>query len=218
MSHQHGAPDDQPGGLSQGLRTAISFLLFVHLFALGVAVLSNFGPVSPLRRQLNVPFVQPYLNLLHMNVAYNFQLVDGSEYDAPLSLEIDLSGDGKQDETVSFPADASPNVRSGRYYQLMLNAALMQGEDDYEADLPHTIARRLLLEHGIDAGKHRLRLRRHSLTSREAWDADGTAPDLSAADRFQTIYEADVSFHRDRLVLVKQEAAAQSAIVRPEAP
>ena len=116
--------------LSSGTRTLISFLLFAHFFALTVAVLSNFGPVSALRNQLSVTFLRSYTGLLHMDIAYNFHLVDASELDAPLSMELDTST-RKDDtsESIVFPDVSSPNIRTGRYRQLMLNVDLMQGDE-----------------------------------------------------------------------------------------
>ena len=69
-------------------QTAISLLVFIHLFALFAAVVGNFGPVSPLRGRLGaVPLLRPYLEFLDMDLAYNYHLVDASEFDAPLAVE-----------------------------------------------------------------------------------------------------------------------------------
>src|SRR5687768_10352481 len=93
MSKQPSPQIDQPlapdpaGG---GWQTAVTLVLIAHLFAVVIGVLIYTLPLSPLRSKLaDVPLVPQYLQLLHMDTAYNFHLTDGLESDLDHSVVIE---------------------------------------------------------------------------------------------------------------------------------
>lgn len=224
MNASPAAPPAEPEGMpSQGVRTFITFLLFLHLFALFVAVASNFRPVSPLRMQLReVPLVTPYLQALHMDLAYNYHLTYATELDIDHYFELDLNSAGagskEANTTLGFPApDLGIGLQAQRYRNLALNAAQLVENDDQDGILPKAVARRLLLEQGIDAGTHRLRLQRHLLVAREALDSpDPARSDPNSPSYFATAYEADVKLLDGELYLNKTAEIGESAPVEQE--
>ena len=205
---------------SEGRRTVISFLLFVHLFALGVAIASNAAPVSPLRRQLReVPFIRPYLQLLYMDLGYNFHLTYSEEYDTDHFFELELSRKNTSGpETTKIvlpPSGLRPPIRRGRYHNLALNAARLEGDDQFESLLPKAIAKRLLAEAHVTEGNHRIRCRRHYLLTRAmVGSTDPEVRDPFALERYATVYEADVFFDdQGELQIVKTASATETAPV-----
>jgi hypothetical protein len=216
LEHANTAP---PASLPQSVRTLISFLLFLHLFALGVAVASNAGPVSPLRRALRrAPFVRPYLQWLQMDLAYNYHLTFGSELDCDHFVEIELDWKGRSDPratTLALPEQSMwPRERVKRYHNLTLSMASFEGQSAVESLLPHAVSRRLLAERGITSGAHRFRLRRHMLLPMQ--DAASTSPairDPFGARRYQTALEYDLAFARGELLVSKAAEARETAPV-----
>ena len=205
---------------SEGLRTVISFLLFVHLFALGVAIASNAAPVSALRRQLrDVPFVRPYLQLFQMDLGYNFHLTYSEEFDTDHFFELELGGQqASGPETTKIllpPSGLRPPIRRDRYHNLALNAARLMGDDQFESLLPKAIAKRLLAEANVTEGTHRIRCRRHYLLTRAmVGSTDPRVRDPFAAGRYGTVYEADVFFDdQGELQIVKTASASETAPV-----
>src|SRR5688572_16252209 len=74
----------------QGLRTALSLLLFLHLFALFVAVFSG-SPSSELLTGLRrAPGVRHYLQLLDMDFSYRYHLMLVDDLDMDFIIEADL--------------------------------------------------------------------------------------------------------------------------------
>ena len=205
------APDPLP---SQGVRTTLSFLLFLHLSALLVAVASNFGPVSALRGQLGaVPAMKPYLQLLDMDLAYNYQYTYGEQLDDDHSMEIELNWSGAPDpaaDRMLIPEPGiRPNIRYQRYRNLMRNAAERVAEGADESLLPHAVARAMLAERGITSGVHRIRCRRlPPLTMDQVGSTEPRAP-----ERYVTVYEADVRFIGKQLVIVGVARALETAPV-----
>lgn len=203
--------------LSAGLQTTASFLLFLHLFALFVAVASNARPVSALRRDLRrTPFVTQYLQLLNMDLGYNYQLTYATELDTDHFVEIELNWDGRSssdadtlklpDKLIRFP------LRRTRYHNLTRTMAILIEEETMESELPAAIARGMLHEQGIDAGRHRFRCRRHFLlTMADARSVDPQDRDPYLPRRYGTAYEADIKIDGDDLILVKVAGAAETA-------
>ncbi len=217
--HAHDASPTTP---SQGVRTTISLLLFLHLFALFVAIVSNARPVSPMRRQLRaVPVVEPYLRLLHMDLAYNYHLTYASEFDTDHFFELRLDGaapDAAPQQIALFPPpDAGTGLAAQRYRNLALNAAQAVGNPNVEGLIPQAVAQRLLQERGIDSGGHELLLRRHLLQSREAVTAaDAQLRDPYSSNYYANAYEADVHFFEGELFLTKRASALETAPVESQ--
>ena len=202
---------------SEGVRTLVSFLLFVHLFALMVAVASNAGPVSAMRRALREakPLIA-YLQLLHMDLAYNFHLTHATEWDTDHFLEIERDWKGQPDANAArlkLPEPGGlPGIRAQRYHNLARNLAGLVGQDEAESILPYAISRGLLAQHGITGGRHRFRCRRHFLLEmREAALIDPADRDPFHSRRYGNVYEADLKFVGGQLLINKVAGAAETA-------
>jgi hypothetical protein len=208
-----------------GLRTALSLALFIHLCGLAIAVLSNAGPVSPLRARLGmVPIVRQYYQLLHLFLGYNYQLTDAATLDGDLWIEVetDWSGTTRPEAKMLRLAAAGPDAGLTKHqYRGLLDgtgsriAELSGGDtESIEGLLPKAIAAKLLAEAGINSGKHRVRLRTRQLLSMD----DVRSPDRSLRDplapsRLLTLYEADVTFAGGELVLTKAASALETSPV-----
>ena len=159
--------DDEPLPAA-GPRTAMSFLLFVHLFALFVACVSN-GAASPLQRRLRfVP--APYLQLLHMDLSYGFHLTQAELSDVDYLIEMDLENPTSGKKTVRLPPrDLGPPIRYRRYERLAWlladRAAFAESSGDPSAEsiIPQAVAARIFKEHGARRGT--LRCIAHRLQS-----------------------------------------------------
>jgi len=123
-----------------GVRTLITFLLFVHFFMIGAAVLGNLDTTSPLMRALiNIRGIKQYLGLLHLNTAFQFTLADERDHRVLVALDVpsDLTAPGAAQNNDSdapprltpaqvqsykliqlTPAKVSPGIRQRRYLKL----------------------------------------------------------------------------------------------------
>jgi hypothetical protein len=217
-AHRSDEPiSDSEGAPSQTARTAISFFLFAHLFALFVAVASNANPVSALRNQLSeTPLLVPYLQMLHLDLAYNYHLTYGTEFDTAHRIALEpnrADSDAGKGETLIFP-DARAGLRGQRQRNLTLGAARLVGDDELEGLLPRAIARRMLAERQIDDGSHRLRLQRHLLQARQSVEGpDAALADPEDASYYRDAYEADLQFFDGELFLTGAADAGETAPV-----
>ncbi|REJ66742.1 MAG: hypothetical protein DWQ31_13575 [Planctomycetota bacterium] len=157
---------------SDGLRTLISFLLFLHLFALSVAVLSRTGTVSGFRSALRTRTgVSHYLNLLGMDLGYDFHLTrnmpDDFDHVVDLVLDAPTGFRGEQEvieqqqlETIELmPEDVWPGARKRRYLSLGLSVAANASNDEIASEIPKALVTGLLAQHGRTDGKHYFRCR-----------------------------------------------------------
>jgi hypothetical protein len=201
------------------MRTMISFLLFLHLFALGVAVASNAGPVSPLRRGLRrAPLVRPYLQLFEMDLAYNYHLTFGSEMDCDHFVEVELDWKGQTEPQASrlvLPEPSlNPPLRRKRYHNLALSMAGLEGQDAVESLLPLTSSRTLLAERGITTGTHRFRLRRQLLLPRrEMASLNPSLRNPYHPRHYATVFEYDLAFAGGELLINRAADARETAPV-----
>lgn len=150
-------PPAQP--LSDTARTTISFLLFVHLFALAVAVLSNTSPLPApgeaalpdLKRQLRqVPGIVPYLQTLNMDYGYiggdryqgaDYHLTHYTPWDLAYRIELTLNTPDGQETSVVIPNESlQPRLRRLRYAMLASRAARLAGDDGPDAQIPLAVA------------------------------------------------------------------------------
>jgi len=205
----------------EGMRTWISLLLLFHLAALLIALLSNAGPVSALRNQLGeVPGVQSYLQLLQMDLAYNYHYTYGLEADDDHRVEIEVNWTGESNpeaQVLEFPdPHATPPARYRRQRNLvsLLARLVLQENDQRKHTLPHAVAKSLLLENGITEGTHRLRcVRIASQLMPQATSADPEQRD-PLSDRYtRVIYEADLAFNGPQLLLNEVRSELETAPV-----
>ena len=183
-------------------RTILSFLLFLQLFALSVAVLSNELP-SPLEVGLR-KVVEPYLKLLTMDLsyAYNFTFgFNGNEAEAMQDtaywVEADLKlPDGKPMSAVLPSPGLEPRQRFRRYERMVKRAAAARGSPSTESALPAAIATRLVKETGATGGT--IRLLRRDLPA-EPYQPYGAQP--------RKLYEARILVAAGQVQLLKIESS-----------
>lgn len=194
-----------------GLRTTVSFLIFVHLFALLVAVLSNWNPSAlATRLREKVPLVKPYLQLLAMDQSYApaYALTFAMPEDTDMAVELDLNlADGSR-QSFSLPAgDVWPRVRRLRDARLAATAGDLTGETfrNLESLLPQAIAAHYVAQYGAKGGT--IRCMRHFLLELE----NAASGDPYDASRYLKVYEARILVRGDNVQLMKMEAAAEVA-------
>jgi hypothetical protein len=203
---------------SQGVRTIVSFLIFVHLFALAVCVLSTprDGMSSSLQRQLrNARFLTAYMQWLWMDNAYDYfhtygdlEVVDRFGTDHQFEIELKMP-DGSA-RNIAFPeAGLFPRQRRQRLRQLANSAALTVGQPG-ESLLPAALLEHALRATGADSGT--LRLRQHRLqTMEQRGSADKTVRDPYDDRYYRTAYTGYGRLIDGQLVYQKLESAVDSA-------
>jgi len=213
--------DSQDALPSQGARTAISFLLFLHLFALAVAVLSN-RPASGLLQGLRrVPAVTEYLQLLNMDLSYRFHLMLVDDLDMDFFIEADLQTPEGERRQVVLPApDLKPGIRYRRQERLAWQVASQtllarSGASPGDGLVPQAIATTLLAENGAIGGV--IRCRGHLLQSPDqAASLDPAVRDPYAPRFYRTVYEANVRISDGEVLLVRTGERGETAPVADE--
>jgi hypothetical protein len=228
MSKQASPPreqPEQPAFLSAGLRSGVTLLLIVHLFAVAVGVLGYAFPLSPLRSQLaDVPFVRPYLQTLHMDTAYNFHLTDGLEVDLDHSVLIEQQGavpapDVKANMKIRLPEPSmQPGIRRERFQQLAQQTAIGGEGDPVRPLLSKTIGGALLKRVGAVDGTYQLRVERQTVLSRE----DVDSPQIAQSNpydpsRFATAYEGAIILDGSSVYFSEIAPESQRAGLRDQA-
>jgi len=226
------AADPQTAGpklpWSPEIRSWVSLLLFVHLFAVLVAVTTYSRP-SGLQVQLHDLFA-PYLRNLHMTAlpaSYpfaRFYLTHALPTDVDFTCSVDLTNKDGSVETVSIPASGLwPLVRLRRY-QALANAAgtLSEGEanEDLASILPKAIAGSILQARGASEGT--VRCRAHYLPEMEAL-AGNEAAIRTALENYRDVYQAQVFVTSTGVELLKKSttlevAPVETAPKRPSPP
>lgn len=167
---------------SPEVRTWVSLALFVHLFAVCIA-LSSYTRPSFLQLRLHELFA-PYLRNLHLTALPNsypfarLHLTHGTTSDADFSIDVVPDVDGKPGEAVTLPPAVRPLVRLRRY-QALANAAgtLASGEGDiYAGILPKAIAGSILRQNSATEGT--IRIRAHGL------------PDIDSIPSYDNVLQA----------------------------
>ena len=198
----------------QMTRTVVSFLLFVHFFALAVAVASNWSP-SPLALRLRrVPLLLQYLQFLDMDQSYIglFNLHDGLPEDTDAVVEIDLKfRDGTEEHAIYPPAGLWPRQRRQHYARLAETAADLSENQDLQSIVPQAIAAHLAEKANAEGKKIRsgdIRVRRLLLQPIEAVESSlPNERDPRSETYFRKLYEAHVLLAGGRVQLLKVEEA-----------
>jgi hypothetical protein len=113
---------------SELFRTVVSFLLFVHLFAVGLGIISSTDAGTSnllIRIKVNTPLLQPYLWQLWLDHGYDYRLFsflpmmdETASYDWDYHLEATRNyADGRQ-ETLELPEGVWPSDRRHRLQQM----------------------------------------------------------------------------------------------------
>lgn len=227
MTANHDSHPPEPQW-SPETRSWVSLLLFVHLFAVFVAVTTYTRP-SLLQERLHDLF-DPYLRNLHLTalpVSYPFSryhLTHAGPSDADFSVEVDVQQPDGSSETVTLPAAGLQPLVRFRRYQALANAAgtLASGElgDAASSILPKTIASSVIA-HNAGAGGV-VRIEAHGLP-----DIDDLANLESVAraarQNVSNVYEAQVIVSPAGVELLRKSTTLEVAPVesgprRPSAP
>jgi hypothetical protein len=163
---------------SEGVRTVVSLLLFIHLFVVSLAIMtsSDSGGAEFLRDMKEKTGLDSYLTQLWLDRGYDYYLMNDQNWDFRLEATVRYA-DGHSDATIVLPEpDLSPNERRQRYQQLAglvaQNIARATSPDAREIDverkslLPQAIGGGLLRQHP-DAKSVSLRCIFHRGISRE---------------------------------------------------
>jgi hypothetical protein len=210
MSVSSSAPPKQ--NLPQGVRTLISFLLFVHLFLLSIAIAANFPPLSAVRESLGARLrdkgLLAHLQVLDMDRAYDTRLTHGRRIDIDHQIQGEVfSANGKPVNVNVPPSDGLYALRAQRYFALGRSMAMAEALGGEQAGLlPAAVARGLLLETGAD--RLHLLCRGHFLLSREE-SVQGMDP--NAPQKWVTVYEADAELADGDLIFQQRAAPLETA-------
>ena len=124
------AETNSPAPLSDGARTVISLLLFVHLFAIGLAFWGNFDGAEFDPKPGLIPrmqaVVRPYLYPLWLDRPFQYHLTFGAPLDFNHFLEVAITSSQPASEpsVLQLPdADAGPSLAANRYRRLAWHVA-----------------------------------------------------------------------------------------------
>ncbi len=213
------APPEEPNLV---WRTLVSLLLFLHFFAMAVTVAANFQPVSRLRAFCGSKlfFVRRHLEVLNMDLAYNFHLTYGELEDVDHQLVAELPPAAGQTEPVIVELPAAnlrPGIRRRRLSGLGFFIADRAEDDATGGLLPKSVGARLLREH--DAQELTLRSRAHLvLRSEDALATDSAQSNPNAPRLFMERYAARVWRDGDDYQVYKIESQRDTAPVAAPGP
>jgi hypothetical protein len=225
-TRSHDADDDTDaiGTLpTPGIRTVISYLLFIHLFLLAMAVVGHLPPTSPLRTQLGeIPGLRHYPELLAMNSGYNFHLTYGLAEDTPTFLEVIPPASTTAEPLLFSPQAVSPAFRRAHYRNLLLEASIRADQRRSEGLLPRKIADYLLRERGLaanDTDLYRVRLSHRGLLPPQRVLSIDPAENDPLSDRLvQALFNVDVFYAGGNLEIIEVSSDVDSAALRTETP
>ena len=221
MAQQHNpqaqplpTPEASPQGTSTG-QTVVTVLLLLHLFCLAIGVISNAGPLSPIRQALrNVPFVLDYLQLLSMDRGYDYPLTLGNPNEGSYQLLLTTQSEGPNSVILQLPdAKIKPRLRYQYYENLALQivdlVAVNESDPHHQTLLPAGIGKRLLHELNLSAGTYQLKVQQQAVQLLESITL-GLAPETPS-----TIVAIDLLVSSSgELQLALQENENLTAMVR----
>ncbi len=147
-----------PGMPSEGIRTVVSLLLFVHIFVVFLAVMtsSDSGGSDFLRDMKEKTGLDSYLTQLWLDRGYDYYLMNDQDWDFRLEATVHYA-DGHADDPILLPEPNLSLERRQRYQQLAglvaQNIARATSPDAREIDverksiLPQSIGGALLEQH-----------------------------------------------------------------------
>ncbi|HWB14070.1 MAG TPA: hypothetical protein VG826_32890 [Pirellulales bacterium] len=206
----------QPGVPADWVRTLVSFLIFLHLFALCVAVLSNWNPSDLALRLRRVPLIKPYIEYLGFDQSYVplYGFTFGLEEDTDSTIEVVLKFKDGSESTWTLPdAGLWPRERRRHDARLVETAADVMPEDyrDYQSIVPQAIAAHFVARHpnvksGVIRCVRQLQQPMESLASSNPAERDPYDKRWS-----RQLYEARILVVGGSVKLMKSEAAAEVA-------
>jgi hypothetical protein len=209
---------------SQSVRTVATLVLFVHLFAVAAAMISN--PQDMMRSQLlsklgGVPFLAAYTRLLWMAGAYDFYYtyyhvapdspdflaVRGAEHE----FEVELTYADGRSETVRIPeVGKKPHLRFERERNLVDGATFTIGQQGAESFVPAGIAQHMLLNTNAQTVNVRL-VRWTPLTMPLVRSTDPRERDPHDARYRKVVYTGIAQMRNGKPSFQKLETVEQSA-------
>jgi hypothetical protein len=223
QTHLEPGPHGETPRLSDGARTFISLLLFVHLFALALAFLANYDGAELDQKPSLIPrmksVVQPYLFALWLDRPFQYHLTFGDPMDFDHYLELAITPKGRAGEptVLRLPEpDAGAGPNENRYRRLAWHVArrnqMTDGRDDL---LPIAIGGGVLKQY--DAERVQLRCFRKPPLFLDYLDGTAAAP---ASVNDERLYVADIfflpGFERPQLNKIG-EARDVAPVTRPSA-
>jgi len=188
--------------LSQGVRTFITFLLFLHCFALGVTVLYHTGAASGLQQALFSRIrTSYYVDLLGLDLNYDLHLTHntGADFDHVCDVVLDtpqgFRGDDEQIARQSLktielmPESTWPGARRRRLLGLGLRVYVTAEQEEVASNIPQALAEGLLAQNNITEGKHQFRCR---VLEPRHWEEPGSEMDPRDPRLYRDVYRADV--------------------------
>lgn len=204
------SPNLAETGPSDTVRSVVSFLLFLHLFAIGVAVLSRANSVTPApleARLRQVPGIEPYIALTGLDWPYTyFLMLNPLRNERPtwdLQIEVNLQKADGTSETLTFPdLQHMRGPRQHRYERLVSAATEMLQASSMESKIPEGIVRGLVKEKKATGGTIRIRGKTAPEREFEPFPSEH-AP--------QPLYEARILVAGNNVSLFKLDSATESA-------
>jgi hypothetical protein len=202
------------GQPSEGVRSLVSFLIFLHLFALLIGIFSNEVP-SQLEMALGrLPGLRQYRQVLGMDLPYTFYFTRGNEpggeLDIDYTLTATLKGADGATETIELPsADMWPHQRFHRYQALAKQLAMFASETAPEPRnlelLTQAVAGGLLRAYDAQAVEIRCR---GELTPPVMEEYQ---PEQDTRDKFRDAYDVRAFLADGQVELLKKEPARDTA-------
>ncbi len=197
---------------SEGLRTLLSFLLFLHIFAVLVAVTSRASNAPIESRLREFPGLRQYVQLLALDAQHTYNLTNNlfrMDPDFDVRFNVDLKMPDGTTQTVNWPeVEWSSGQRRQRYETMLLYAASVPRGSAIEGTIPQGVAARLVRERGATGGEIRLQGRRLPAEMFQPIGAE-----------YQTPLRWKILVNDQAVSLVKIESAADSApVTSPTAP
>jgi hypothetical protein len=201
---------------AESVRTVVSFLIFLHFFALAVAVLSNWNPSDLALRLRRVPLLKPYIEYLTFDQSYVplYGFTFGMPEDTDCKIEVSVKLDDGSEKTWVLPdEDVWPRQRRRHEARLVETAADMTGEDyrNFQSIVPQAIAAYVVAQEpqaksGVIRCTRQLQQPLQDLASSNTSQRDPYRKDL-----FRQLYEARILISGDSVNLLKSESAAEVA-------
>lgn len=205
--------------ISSTSRSAISLLLFFHLFIMALVLSGNYGTSRVQARLLS--FFSPYTRSLNLDLNYTpFHLTHATLDDVDHRLEVlpttdDMDLEAVEDEDwISLPSVGGRlSERYKRYQRLAAIMAFFASRDDNDTTglLARGVGANFL--HQRDVTPRQVRVRKHLLQSMDVIEG-GTAEqrDPNSATYFNEVYRANTLVLDDGTVeIIKVESAGQVA-------
>lgn len=207
--------DDEASLPKSEIRTAVSFLLFLHFFALSIAIVGTERPSELTAALAQVPGLKQYREGLMNTIPYTFYMTRGligGELDIDHSLVATVKKKGGEEVEVRIPAAGMwPGQRLHRYQTLARNVAIFgdeaMGSPEPLGLLLQSITRSILLQNDGES----LQLRcvgRLTLPAMAEFDPENE----SQRERYRDAYTTTALFmDGDRIELLKKEPARDTA-------